>query len=258
MSEPLIKLETAGGLARLTLNNPDAGNALDQPMIEALDAATAQLAAEPPRAVLITAEGKNFCVGGDIRAFHTATDRGALLRRMAGRLHDSVRRLAALNAPVVAAVQGAAAGAGLSLAAGADMLIAARGAHFTMAYTGIGISSDGGASYYLPRLIGLRRTQELAYTNRRLPVEEALAWGLVCAVVEDDALAAEAKALATRLAAGPTLAYAAMKRLLAAEAGLDEQLDAELDNVSATAASRDAAEGVAAFLARRQPDFTGS
>jgi 2-(1,2-epoxy-1,2-dihydrophenyl)acetyl-CoA isomerase len=258
MSDTLIKLETAGGLARLTLNNPDAGNVLDAPMIEALDAVTAQLAAEPPRAVLITAEGKNFCVGGDIRAFHTAPDRGELLHRMAGRLHDSVRRLAALKAPVVAAVQGAAAGAGLSLAAGADMLIAARGATFTMAYTGIGISSDGGASYYLPRLIGLRRTQELAYTNRRIPAEEAFAWGLVSAVAEDDALAAEAEALAQRLAAGPTLAYAAMKRLLAAEAGLDAQLDAELDNVSTTAASRDASEGVAAFLARRQPDFTGS
>jgi 2-(1,2-epoxy-1,2-dihydrophenyl)acetyl-CoA isomerase len=257
MSETLIKLETIGGLARLTLNNPGMGNVLDAPMIEALDAATAQLAASPPRAVLITAEGKSFCVGGDIRAFGTATDRGALLREMAGRLHDSVRRLAMLPAPVVVAVQGAAAGAGLSLAAGADMLLAARGAHFTMAYTAIGISSDGGASYYLPRLIGLRRTQELAYTNRRLLADEALSWGLVSAVVEDDALAAEAEALASRLAAGPTLAYAGMKRLLTAEAGLDAQLDAELDSIATTAASADAAEGVAAFLARRKPDFMG-
>lgn len=257
MSHKLVTLEIAGGLARLTLNNPAAGNVLNVPMLDALSAATAKLAAAPPRAVLLSAAGKNFCVGGDVRAFSVAPDRGALLHEMAGSLHESVIRLAELPSPVVVAVQGAAAGAGLSLAAGADILLAGQGASFTMAYTGIGFSADGGASYFLPRHIGLRRTQELAYTNRRLNAAEALEWGLVTRVVEDAILVQEAVAVAQNLANGPTRAYAAMKSLLIAGGSLRAQLDAEAQKIVETAASDDGGEGAAAFCARRKPEFMG-
>lgn len=258
MSELLVTLTVENGLARLTLNSPATGNAMDLALLGALAQATQALLDAPPRAVLLRGAGKNFCVGGDIRAFASAPAPAALLREMADSVHVSVRNLAALPAPVLAVVQGAAAGAGLSLAAGADILLAGSGASFAMAYTGIGLSADGGASYILPRLIGLRRTQELAYTNRRISAAEALAWGLVTQVVEDAALDEAAEALAQRLASGPTRAYANMKRLFASGADLCAQLDLEAEAISEAASTADGREGVAAFLARRKPAYTGS
>ena len=259
MTNALIKLEVSNGLARLTLANPAAGNVLNMAAIEELAQAVERLKAQTPRAVLLRAEGKNFCVGGDIRSFSSAPDRGALLEQMAGRLHESVAALAALPAPVIAVVQGAAAGAGLSLVAGADLVLAGRNANFTMAYTGIAFSPDGGATYFLPRLIGLRRTQEMALTNRRLSAEEALQWGLVTKVVDDDQLAAEGEALAQRIAAGPSFAFGAVKKLLndGATRNLVTQLAAETQAIAATARSEDAGEGLAAFLERRPSKFKG-
>lgn len=256
MENAPLKLEITNGLARLTLSNPAGGNVLNMATIEALAQAAETLAKAPPRAVLLTAEGKNFCVGGDIRAFAGAQDRGALLAQMAGRLHEAVLALAVLPAPVIAVVQGAAAGAGLSLAAGADLVLAGKGSSFTMAYTGIGFTPDGGATYFLPRLIGLRRTQELAYANRRLNAEDALAWGLVTQVVTDAELAAAGEALAQRVAAGPSFAFATVKRLLA-DGTLAAQLAAEATGITAAARSDDGGEGLAAFLGRRPAVFTG-
>lgn len=259
MSE-LVGLEVAEGLATLTLSRPEAGNAMNWDFIAALDRATETIAADAGvRAVLIAAQGRNFCVGGDIGAFAAQADPSAFIRRLADLLHKSVARLAELPAPVVVAVQGAAAGAGLSLAAGGDIVLAANSASFTMAYTGIGLSSDGGATWVLPRLIGLRLTQELAFTNRRLSADEAQACGLVTRVVEAEDLLPQAHDLASRLARGPTQAFAAVKRLLqsSGQAPLRTQLDAEAHAIGRAMASADAKEGVAAFLERRKPVFRG-
>jgi 2-(1,2-epoxy-1,2-dihydrophenyl)acetyl-CoA isomerase len=257
----LIGLTIDGGLAVLTLARPEAANAMNWALIEAFDAAVSAIAADPAvRAVLLRAEGKNFCVGGDIGAFASEADPSGYIRRLADRLHRGVKGLAELQVPVVTAVQGAAAGAGLGLAAGGDLVLAARSASFTMAYTGIGLSPDGGATWLLPRLVGLRLAQEMTYMNRRLTAEEALAAGLVTRVVDDADLAAEALALARKLAAGPTLAYGACKRLLSAGAlaAFADQLDAEACSISECLATEDAAGAVKAFLARQPPSFKGA
>ena len=256
----LVGLEIADGLATITLSRPEAGNAMDWALLERLGQQVDQLESDRAvRAILLAAQGKNFCVGGDISAFAGQADRSAFIGDLAGLLHHSLLKLTEHPAPVVVAVQGAAAGAGLSLAAAGDLVLAGRSASFTMAYTGIGLSSDGGATWSLPRLIGLRLTQELAYTNRRLSADEALACGLVTRVVDDDVLLTEARSLALQLAQGPTAAFGSMKRLLGAssQAALPAQLQAEASAISQTMATADAAEGIAAFLDRRKPAFRG-
>lgn len=248
------------GVAAITLARPAANNAMSWDLIDAFAASCARIAAtDGVRAVLITAEGKNFCVGGDIRSFADEADPGAFIRRLAGRLHEGVEALAGIDAPVIVAVQGAAAGAGLSLAAGGDIVLAGRSASFSLAYSGIGLVADGGATWFLPRLIGLRRMQEMAYCGRRLSAEEALRDGLVTMVVDDDALAAEARRLAARIAAGPTFAFGRMKRLLSGTfaSDLPAQLAGEADAIGAAMDTQDAQDAVAAFLARETPRFTG-
>jgi len=173
MSET-VKLSIEEGLARIVLARPEAGNAMSFEVIDALSRACEMVGGDSSvRAVLITAEGKNFCVGGDINAFKGAADPGAFIEQLANRLHDGIKALAAIDAPLVVAVRGAAAGAGLSLAVAGDIVLCGEGASFTMAYSGIGLTSDGGATWTLPRLIGLRRTQEMYYLNRRVSAAEA-------------------------------------------------------------------------------------
>lgn len=260
MADSLAILEVEQGLATITLARPEAGNAMNAAFIEAFAAAAEAIAANPEvRAVLIEAQGKNFCVGGDIRDFASETDPTGFIRNLAGRLHEGVLNLARLPAPVVAAVQGAAAGAGLSLVAGADVVIGARSSSYSMAYTGIGLTADGGATWLLPRLIGLRRTQQLAYLGRRLTAAEAEAYGLITQVVDDEALVETARAVARKLAAGPTHAFGQIKRLLfeAHQAGLGAQLASEAEAIGAAMATDDARAAVQAFLARQVPSFTG-
>ena len=260
MTEPLVRYTRDGGLALVTLARPGAGNAMSMELMDALYDAVAAATGEPQtRAILLQGEGRNFCVGGDIRSFGAEEDAGTFMTRLAGRLHQAVALLAAHRAPVVVAAQGASAGAGLSLVAGADLALAACSATFTMAYAGIGLTADGGASWLLPRVIGLRRTQELAFTGRRLNAEEAERYGLITGVVEDHALISQARAVAERIADGPTVAFGHVKALLADQgrATLPQQLDAELDAITAARVTDDAREGVAAFLARRPPRFTG-
>jgi len=256
----MITLHIDAGLAHLTLARAEAGNAMNRDLIERFAAVCEQVAADRSvRAVLIDAQGKNFCVGGDIRAFAEERDAGAFIEQLAGRLHDGLALLATIDAPVIAAVQGAAAGAGLSLAVSADLVLAGQGASFALAYTGIGLTSDGGATWSLPRLIGLRRTQEMAYLNRRLSAAEAQEWGLITGVVADEDLAAEALATARRIAAGPTLAFGGVKRLLRASFGaeLSDQLGAEARAIGAAMRTSDAQDAIQAFLAREAPVFTG-
>lgn len=256
----LVTGTLSGGVATITLNRPEAHNAMSWDLIDAFSTSAERLAAHPDtRAFLIRAEGKNFCVGGDIRAFAEQADPARFLKDLAERLHEGLTFLFNHPAPVIVAAHGAAAGAGLSLVAGGDIVLAGRSANFSMAYPGIGLTADGGATWLLPRVIGLRRTQELAYLGRRLNADEAAAFGLVTRVVDDEALAAEAAAIAAKIAAGPTGAFGGIKRLLARSSGaaFADQLDAEADAIARAMATADAAEGLAAFLGRRAPVFTG-
>jgi 2-(1,2-epoxy-1,2-dihydrophenyl)acetyl-CoA isomerase len=255
-----VNLVIQHGLATIRLARPEAGNAMDWALVDAFSAACAAIAVDPSvRAVLIEAEGRNFCVGGDLRVFASETDQAGFLGRLARRLHEGVETLAALPAPVIVAVQGAAAGAGLSLVAGGDLVIAGRSTHYSMAYTAIGLVADGGATWLLPRVIGLRLAQEMAYTNRRLSADEALACGLVTRLVDDEVAADEARTLAAKIASGPTFAYGQVKRLFGATfaADLPTQLEAEATAIGKAMATEDAKGALAAFFGRRAPAFSG-
>lgn len=257
MPEP-IALTVAGGVADLRLDNPDAGNAIDPAWARAFRAAAQSLRErDDVRVVRLSAAGKMFCVGGDLGFFAGADDRYAALHGLADDLHDGLLALADLDAPVVARVHGAAAGAGMSLVCAADIAIGSPGASFTVAYTGVGLSPDGGSSWLLPRLVGWRRAAELMITNRRVKAEEALAIGLLTELVPDDELDARVDAVVARLAAGPTASFGAVKRLLrdSATAEFGRQLHAEADSIATLAASPTGIEGVAAFLEKRPPAY---
>ena len=248
------------GLAELTLARPDAGNAIDLAMARDLHEITVEWSVDPQvRCVLLRGQGKNFCVGGDVKSFATRDDLPAHLTDITTYLHAACGRLAAMDAPIVAAVQGSAAGAGMSIAALADLVLVGESSRFVMAYTAIGLTPDGSGTWSLVRTLGLRRTLELGLTNRPLSAAEAVAEGLATRVVADDALEDEALALARTLAAGPTGALAATKRLLrgALAHDLDAQMALETASIARAAATADAKEGLTAFLAKRPPEFTG-
>lgn len=259
MTSPLLRIAADKGLRILTLARPEAGNGLNPQLCAELKAAVAMIASDPGvRAVLLQAEGRNFCVGGDLGAFEAAgSRRPALIAELAADLHAAQELLLNIDAPVVAAVDGAAAGAGFSLAMTADMVIASDRATFTMAYTAIGLSPDGGATYWLPRLVGLRRAQDLIFNNRRLSAPEALDWGLITSVAPSSSLAAEARSVAERVAAGPLLAFGAAKRLLRETFVLPfgVQAASEATAITDLAGRSDAAEGLSAFRDRRRPQF---
>lgn len=251
------------GVARLELNRPDHANSIDLELATELRAAASALADDASvRVVLLTGAGARFCGGGDVGSFASEdpSKLGDLLGEITEQLHPAVEELVALDAPVVAAVQGSAAGAGFGLVLAADLVVAARSTKFVMAYTGIGLSPDGSSSWFLPQIVGLRRATELALTNRVLSAEEAQAWGIVTTVTDDDALASSAEELVARLASGPTRAYGRAARLLRDAGGrtLADHLAAERAELMASGATSDAAEGVAAFAAKRRPDFTGA
>jgi 2-(1,2-epoxy-1,2-dihydrophenyl)acetyl-CoA isomerase len=254
-------LTVADGLAELRLVRSDARNAIDPAMVlELLERVGELRNAEDVRAVLISAAGPTFTVGGDLTYLAEHADElSETLDEMIGAYHSSLGALGALEVPVVAAVQGAAAGGGMGFALVADIVVAAENARFASGFAAIGLSGDGGWSWLLPRLIGLRRTQELLLTGRVLTAEEALAWGLVSRVVPTQRLEREARELARRLADGPTDALVRMRRLLRGtwDASLERQLQRERAEMVASAASDDAREGITAFAERRTPSFGG-
>lgn len=254
-----VELTVEDGIAVLALDRPEVGNALSIQMVEDLRDASARIAADPVvRVVLLRGNGANFCVGGDLKEFSALGDRiTPTLRRMADVLHEAVVTLVELEVPVLVAVQGAAAGAGLSLACIGDVGLCASSARFRMAYTAAGLSPDGGSTWLLPRLVGPRVAADLALTNRAIGAEEALRIGLMTRVVADDRLDAEAAALAQQLADGPTGALRAAKRLLAASptATIRDQLDREAVSISERAGGEEGQEGIAAFVAKRPPAY---
>ena len=259
MSEANVLFELDGGVARLTLNRPKSHNAMNMDLMKDLRAGAERCLAEGARVVVITGSGRAFSAGGDLGAFAATDDAPALLKAMTDELHAAQSVLARLDAPVIGAVNGMAAGAGLSLACMCDLVVAAESAKFTMAYIGAGLSPDGSSTFFLPRLIGLRRTQELMFTNRVLSAQEALDWQLVNRVVPDETFADEVAKLASKLASGPTVAYGAVKRLLLASIGrsLETQLELEGETISALSGSPDGQEGIHAFLEKRKPEFCG-
>jgi 2-(1,2-epoxy-1,2-dihydrophenyl)acetyl-CoA isomerase len=257
-----VLLDLTDGVATLRLNRPNHGNAIDPDLAADLAEAATQISENASvRAVLIAGSGPNFTVGGDLSVF-AETAREQLpnrLRRMIDSYHLAIERLTSINAPVVAAVRGGAGGGGLGLLYAADMVVAADDARFALGYGVLGLTADGGNTWFLPRMVGMRRAQELFLLNRRLTAQEALEYGLVSRLAPSDAVDTEAAALAARLATGPTRAYGAMRRMLrqSFETGLSDQLDAEKESIVAASRSDDAQEGIAAFVAKRHPQFRG-
>ncbi|MDX1689413.1 MAG: enoyl-CoA hydratase-related protein [Acidimicrobiia bacterium] len=256
---PAVTVAVDEGLARLTLARPDAANTIDDELARDLRSAVVSISMDRSvRAVLLTGEGRIFCGGGDLRAFREAGDGlPALIADTTIDLHAALSRMAKLEAPIVAAVQGAAGGAGLSLVAAADRVVAGESAAFRMGYTAAGLAPDGSSSFYLARVVGLRRAMDLALTNRTLDAATAESWGLVNRVVPDDRVAEEGEALARRLVAGPRVAQAEAKRLLVrgATSALEEAMERESLAITRASATPDAREGIAAFLDKREPRF---
>lgn len=257
-----VLLNFADGVATLRLNRPEQGNAINEEMAEHLgEAVTRIVETSGVRAVIISGNGPNFTMGGDVSMFAgTAPERlPHQLRRMIDAYHLAIERLTSLDAPVVAAVRGAAAGGGLGLLYAADIVIAATDARFALGYGALGLTSDGGNTWFLPRMVGLRRAQELFLLNRRLTAQEALEYGLVSRLVPDDAVEPEAADIAAKLASGPTLAYGAMRSMLrqSFETSLTDQLLAENDSIVVASGTDDAREGIASFSAKRRPQFQG-
>lgn len=259
-SPVLVRRE--GAVAFITLNRPEAGNSIDAPLARAFRAAVAGLHGDRTvRALVVEGAGKMFCAGGDLASF--AREDRAAARYVAGLiedLHAGLELLAGFHAPVISAVHGAAAGAGLGLALAADLVVAGESSRFVMAYTRSGLTPDGGTSWLLPRLVGLRRALELTLLNRTLSAAEALDLGMVTEVVADGAVADRARELAVELAAGPTTAYATARRLLreALQADYGRHLASEARSIVGSFGTEDGLEGVRAFHERRRPSFNGA
>jgi 2-(1,2-epoxy-1,2-dihydrophenyl)acetyl-CoA isomerase len=261
MSYNSLVFEVKDGVGLIRLNRPDDGNAITMEMAnELLDAALRCDEDPEVRAVVLTGSGKMFCVGGDLRSFAAQGERVSLyLKQVTQPFHAAISRFNWMDAPVVGAINGTAAGGGFSLALTTDIAIAGESAKFTMAYTKVGLAPDGSSSYFLARMVGLRRAKEMALLNPVLSARQALEWGLVNQVVADDQVLPAALEIAARLAKGPTLALGEAKRLILAGAteSLESQMEKESRSVAAMAGKADGREGIAAFLDKRPPKFTG-
>ena len=261
MSDQPVLFETSDGVARLTLNRPDKLNSFTSPMRALLrDAIEAIRNDRSTRVLLVTGNGRGFCAGQDLSerkmSADTEIDLGKTIQEEYNPLLRSIR---ALEIPVVCAVNGVAAGAGANIALACDIVLAARSASFIQAFSRIGLTLDCGGSYWLPRLTGTARAMGLALLGDKLSAEQAEQWGLIWKCVDDDKLMAEANQLAADLARAPTRALAAIKRAIhAAENNtLDAQLDLERDLQRSLGPTKDYREGVAAFLEKRKPQFSG-
>ncbi len=261
-----VLLAVEAGIATLTLNRPKALNALDAAMVEGLTLALDRIEADPEaRVLVIEGSGGGFMAGGDLRGFSEWLDlppaeRKLRFERFIGAVHPQILRLRRLNQPVIASVHGPVAGFGLSLMLACDLAVAAENSVFTLAYSLIGTSPDGGSSFFLPRQVGLKKAMEIALLGDRFDAPTALRLGLVNEVVSVGELKTRTRMIAERLAKGPARAYAATKRLMngSATATLETQLKAEMESFAACSATEDFLEGITAFLGKRPARFGGT
>lgn len=252
-----VWVEQRDGVATITIDRPEAANSLDVDTARALLDAVTNVAEDPQaRSLLLRSSGDRFCVGGDVRGFAEAGEAADRhIAELAGTMHQAILVLAQMEKPIVCLVQGATAGAGVGLAMTGDIILASPAAHFTAAYSAIGLSPDCGMTWFLPRLIGARRAAEMILTNRRVEAEEAVAIGLITRISEQ--LEEDGRAVARSLADGATGALGSIRSLLhhSFEAGLERQLKLELAAIQAASVGAEGQEGIAAFIARRRPDF---
>lgn len=259
MGYKTLKFDFDGGIGVITLDRPDAANSLNKAMADELFDIAVRCEAEA-RAVVLTASGDMFCSGGDLKLFNSQGDGlPSFLMQTATMLHSALTRFQYMDAPVVIAVNGTAAGAGFSIALSGDYVIAAEGARFVSAYTASGLTPDGSSTYFIAKHVGLMRAKELVLTNRVLSAQEAVEWGIASKVVPADRLMDEAMELAGRFAMGPTKAYGGAKRLLlsAFNASLESQLDAESRSIVDMARTHDGPHGIDSFANKRKPQFKG-
>ncbi len=266
MTSDRIKFNVQGNLARITLNRPEALNALSPDMIADLGRAVLSCRSEEVRAVLISGTGGAFCAGADVKDFVNELDQGGPaglsqhLKELASLLHrDVVLGIRRLEKPVIASIDGVAAGGGFSLMLACDMRIASSTSRFLMAYANIGATADGGSTYLLPRLVGAGRAMEIYLASQPISAQSALEMGLVSEVCPAEDLDRHAVETARRLAEGPTVAYGRVKALfdLSWETDLSSQLDAETESISGITLTGDFQEGIRAFADKRKPWFQG-
>jgi 2-(1,2-epoxy-1,2-dihydrophenyl)acetyl-CoA isomerase len=261
MAYETLRYDVTDGVATITLNRPDAYNALNLTLGRELFHATLEAdESRTVRCIVITGAGRAFCAGGDVKDFADNPDRiGILIKELTTYLHGAVSRLARAPKPVIMAINGIAAGGGMSLALAGDLVVAAESARFTMAYSKIAASPDGSSSYFLPRMIGLRRALELHFTNRVLTAAEAMQWGLVNRVHPDAEFAGAVKDLARELAQGPTLAFGRAKALFhqSTQESLETQMELEAQAIAQSGHTEDFRNGVTAFARKQSVTFQG-
>lgn len=258
MAYETIEFKLEAGVARLTLNRPDRLNSFTVQMHEEVADALGQLG--EARCLVLTGAGRGFCAGQDLNDRAVAPGQSVDLgESVEQRYNPLIRKLVALPMPVIARVNGVAAGAGANIALACDIVIAARSAKFIQSFAAIGLIPDSGGTWVLPRLVGQARALGLALTGEALPAEKAEQWGLIWKAVNDEKLDAEVDALAQRFAAGPTRGLARIKTMIRESWGqsLDSELDRQRDAMRELGFSDDYREGVAAFMEKRPPNFTG-
>jgi 2-(1,2-epoxy-1,2-dihydrophenyl)acetyl-CoA isomerase len=261
MAYQTVLYEVTDAVATITLNRPEAYNALNLALAREVFQAVLEADEDPGvRCIVVTGAGKAFCAGGDVKDFADNPERiGIVVKELTTYLHGAVSRLVRTPKPVVMGVNGVAAGGGMSFALGGDLVVAAESARFTMAYAKIAASPDGSSSYFLPRLVGLRRAIELHYTNRVLTAREALEWGLITRVHPDAEFASALGTLARELAQGPTLAFGRAKLLFhqSTHESLETQMELEAQAIAASGHTEDFRMAVAAFAKKQTATFRG-